>query len=59
MHLRSAIILGVVAVRHVIGPMALPASLNHSKIAAIDGFVAINETRFLVLECVEGDTLAD
>jgi len=34
------------------------ASLNHPHIAAIHGFEAVGDTRFLVLELVEGDTLA-
>ncbi len=37
----------------------LLASLNHSNIAAIYGFDESNDTRFLVLELVEGETLAD
>ena len=37
----------------------LLASLNHSNIAAIHGFEEDNGTHFLVLELVEGDTLAD
>ena len=37
----------------------LLASLNHPNIAAIRGFEEINGTHFLVLELVEGDTLAD
>src|SRR3990170_3145437 len=35
------------------------ASLNHPHIAAIYGFEEANAVRFLVLELVEGDTLAD
>jgi Tol biopolymer transport system component len=35
------------------------ASLNHPHIAAIYGFEEANGVRFLVLELVEGDTLAD
>jgi serine/threonine-protein kinase len=35
------------------------ASLNHPNIAAIHGFEESDETRFLVLELVEGETLAD
>ncbi len=35
------------------------ASLNHPNIAAIHGFEKSGETNFLVLELVEGDTLAD
>ena len=35
------------------------ASLNHPNIAAIYGLEEDNSTRFLVLELVEGDTLAD
>ena len=35
------------------------ASLNHPNIAAIHGFEENNGTHFLVLELVEGDTLAD
>src|SRR5262245_12534259 len=35
------------------------ASLNHPNIAAIYGLQEANETRFLVLELVEGETLAD
>jgi serine/threonine protein kinase len=35
------------------------ASLNHPNIAAIYDFQEANETRFLVLELVEGETLAD
>ena len=37
----------------------LLASLNHPNIAAIYGLEEDNGTRFLVLELVEGDTLAD
>ena len=37
----------------------LLASLNHPNIAAIHGFEEDNATHFLVLEFVEGDTLAD
>ena len=37
----------------------LLASLNHPNIAAIYGLEESNGTRFLVLELVEGDTLAD
>ena len=37
----------------------LLASLNHPNIAAIHGFEEVNGTHFLVLELVEGDTLAD
>ena len=37
----------------------LLASLNHPNIAAIHGFEEDNGTHFLVLELVEGDTLAD
>ena len=36
----------------------LLASLNHPNIAAIYGFDDANGTRFLVMEYVEGDTLA-
>src|SRR5262252_2436443 len=35
------------------------ASLNHPNIAAIYDFEEAGETRFLVLELVEGETLAD
>jgi eukaryotic-like serine/threonine-protein kinase len=35
------------------------AALNHSNIATIYGLEQSDETRFLVLELVEGDTLAD
>jgi Tol biopolymer transport system component len=35
------------------------ASLNHPNIAAIYDLQQVNETRFLVLELVEGETLAD
>src|SRR5262249_38981846 len=35
------------------------ASLNHSNIAAIYDLQEANDTRFLVLELVEGDTLAE
>jgi serine/threonine protein kinase/Tol biopolymer transport system component len=35
------------------------ASLNHSNIAAIHDFEETNGTRYLVLELVEGETLAD
>lgn len=37
----------------------LLASLNHPNIAAIHGLEESNDTHFLVLELVEGDTLAD
>ena len=37
----------------------LLASLNHPNIAAIHGFEEDNGTHFLVLELVEGDTVAD
>ncbi len=37
----------------------LLASLNHSNIAAIHGMEEDKGTHFLVLELVEGDTLAD
>ena len=37
----------------------LPASLNHPNIAAIHGFEEDGPTHFLVMELVEGDTLAD
>jgi serine/threonine protein kinase len=37
----------------------LLASLNHPNIAAIHGLEEANDTRFLVLELVEGETLAD
>ena len=37
----------------------LLASLNHPNIVAIYGLEQIDETSFLVLELVEGDTLAD
>ncbi len=37
----------------------LLASLNHPNIATIHGLEEHNDTRFLVLELVEGDTLAD
>src|SRR4051812_38001584 len=37
----------------------LLASLNHPNIAAIYGLEEASETRFLVLELVEGDTLAE
>ena len=37
----------------------LLASLNHPNIAALYGLEEDNDTRFLVLELVEGDTLAD
>ena len=37
----------------------LLASLNHPNIAAIHGFEEDNGTHFLVLELIEGDTLAD
>ncbi len=37
----------------------LLASLNHPNIAAIHGLEDHEETRFLVLELVEGDTLGD
>ena len=36
----------------------LLASLNHPNIATIHGFEEDNSTHFLVLELVEGDTLA-
>src|SRR5215467_12482714 len=35
------------------------ASLNHPNIAAIHNFEEANGSRYLVLELVEGDTLAD
>src|SRR5215475_1747254 len=35
------------------------ASLNHPNIAAIYDLQEVNDTRFLVLELVEGETLAD
>jgi eukaryotic-like serine/threonine-protein kinase len=35
------------------------ASLNHPHIAAIHDVQELNQTRFLVLELVEGETLAD
>src|SRR6476660_6742771 len=35
------------------------ASLNHPNIAAIYDFQEANDTRFLVLELVEGETLAE
>src|SRR5881409_971705 len=35
------------------------ASLNHPNIGAIYGFEESRDTRFLVLELVEGETLAD
>ncbi len=35
------------------------ASLNHPHIAAIYGFELVGSTRFLVLEFIEGETLAD
>jgi len=34
------------------------ASLNHPKIAAIDGLEQVGDVKFLVLEYVPGDTLA-
>jgi len=37
----------------------LLASLNHPNIGAIYGFEESRDTRFLVLELVEGETLAD
>jgi serine/threonine protein kinase len=37
----------------------LLASLNHANIASVYGFDEDNGTRFIVLELVEGDTLAD
>jgi hypothetical protein len=37
----------------------LLASLNHSNIAAIYGFEQAGDTQALVLELVEGDTVAD
>jgi eukaryotic-like serine/threonine-protein kinase len=37
----------------------LLASLNHPNIAAIQGLEEVDGTNFLVLELVEGDTLAD
>jgi serine/threonine protein kinase len=37
----------------------LLASLNHPNIAAIYGFEESDGTHFLVLELIEGDTLAD
>ena len=37
----------------------LLASLNHPNIASIHGFEEDNGTHFLVMELVEGDTLAD
>jgi serine/threonine protein kinase len=37
----------------------LLASLNHPNIAAIHGLEEANGTHFLVLELIEGDTLAD
>ena len=37
----------------------LLASLNHPNIAAIYGLEESGETNFLVLQLVEGDTLAD
>jgi hypothetical protein len=35
------------------------AALNHPHIAAIYGFEADKDTHFLVLELIEGETLAD
>ena len=35
------------------------ASLNHPHIAAIYGLEEANESQFLILELVDGDTLAD
>src|SRR5512145_1330961 len=35
------------------------AALNHPNICAIHGFEAANGVRFLILELVEGETLAD
>src|SRR5262245_34259813 len=35
------------------------ASLNHTNIAAIYGLETVADTKFLVMELVEGDTLAD
>ncbi len=37
----------------------LPASLNHSNIAAVHGFEQAEGKRFLVLELIEGETLAE
>jgi len=37
----------------------LLASLNHPNIAAIYGFEEADEVKYLVLECVEGETLAE
>src|SRR5262249_55886654 len=34
------------------------ASLNHSNIAALHGFEEVDETHFLVMELVQGETLA-
>ena len=41
------------------GPKQVAASLNHSNIAAIYGFEAVGESHFLVMELVEGRSLAD
>ena len=35
------------------------AALNHVNIGAIHGFEQVGDVRFLVLELIEGDTLAD
>ena len=35
------------------------ASLNHNNIATLHGFETEGETRFLVMELVEGETLAE